>query len=355
MSDLAAVQANEHDAEMMRSAVRRVLVAKWTTPNPAAASRAKADVESVWRALCEIGIAEAISVWQEGGLSVTTVAFQEFGRALCPVPLLGAALGRLATHDAGLHKQIASGDARLAVALPETALSIMGARAVRHPEVGSARQSERRLVESIGQATHLLLIDSDRFRLLDLAVCQGAFEPAEGLLQSHVARLQVPHDSVGVLQEGDPRPLRLVPLAWIFLTARAAGAARRAFELTTDHVATRRQFGRPIGSFQAVQHKLADAATALKGVELTLASLAATAPDDEAWVFRTAALRTFASSTLRQHVLAMHELMGAVGFSEEHELPWLFRQMISDVTRCGGATVSGESVIDAIIELETRR
>ncbi|MGC0331293.1 alkylation response protein AidB-like acyl-CoA dehydrogenase [Streptomyces sp. SAI-170] len=43
-----------------------------------------------------------------------------------------------------------------------------------------------------------------------------------------------------------------------FLACEAVGAAARALELTVGHVRTREQFGRPIGSFQAVQHRLAD-------------------------------------------------------------------------------------------------
>ena len=45
-------------------------------------------------------------------------------------------------------------------------------------------------------------------------------------------------------------------------------AARRAFELVTDYVKQRHQFGQPIGRFQAIQHKLANGLIALEGVRL---------------------------------------------------------------------------------------
>ena len=54
------------------------------------------------------------------------------------------------------------------------------------------------------------------------------------------------------------------------LTARAYGAARRAFELAVDYAKERHQFGQPIGKFQAIQHKLANCLIALEGVRLIL-------------------------------------------------------------------------------------
>ena len=58
--------------------------------------------------------------------------------------------------------------------------------------------------------------------------------------------------------------LRLI--AGLCVAARAHGAARRAFEMAVAYGKERRQFGRPIGSFQAIQHKLADCLIRLEGV-----------------------------------------------------------------------------------------
>ena len=57
----------------------------------------------------------------------------------------------------------------------------------------------------------------------------------------------------------------LLRVARLALLARAHGAARRAFEMAVDYAKERKQFGQPIGRFQAIQHKLADNLIAPRG------------------------------------------------------------------------------------------
>jgi len=63
---------------------------------------------------------------------------------------------------------------------------------------------------------------------------------------------------VGAEGEAGPALEDVIDFAIVGLSAEAVGAMERAFQLTRDYVALRRQFGQPIGSFQAVQHRLAD-------------------------------------------------------------------------------------------------
>src|SRR5205085_2818610 len=71
---------------------------------------------------------------------------------------------------------------------------------------------------------------------------------------------------------------RLADLAATAITAEQAGGARRCLELTVDYVKHRVQFGRPIGSFQAVKHRLADL------LVLVESSQSASQAAAEAWV-----------------------------------------------------------------------
>jgi alkylation response protein AidB-like acyl-CoA dehydrogenase len=134
-------------------------------------------------------------------------------------------------------------------------------------------------------------------------------------------------------------------IARMALTTRAWGAARRGFDLLTDYVKQRRQFGQPIGRFQAIQHKLANSLIGLDGARLTLANAAALHDRGSSdWrVFASAAV-AFAGSTLRQIALETQHCFGAIGYSEEHEAPRHFRRVHADLARCGGVRRAREEL-----------
>ena len=96
----------------------------------------------------------------------------------------------------------------------------------------------------------------------------------------------------------------LADLAWIArlgLLARAAGAARRSFELAVDYAKVRKQFGQLIGRFQAIQHKLADCLISIEASELLLANaVEAWERRDTAWRLHCASAFAFAGPALRQ-------------------------------------------------------
>lgn len=113
------------------------------------------------------------------------------------------------------------------------------------------------------------------------------------------------------------------------LAREIAGGARGALELALGYVSTREQFGKPIGSFQVLQHRLADLATSCDGAEL-LASEACWLVDhvgtpEEAVSVTSAALR-FAvgaySAIARQAV----QMAGGYGYMTEYDMQIYFRR-----------------------------
>jgi alkylation response protein AidB-like acyl-CoA dehydrogenase len=115
---------------------------------------------------------------------------------------------------------------------------------------------------------------------------------------------------------------------WQVLTAAAlVGLADRALALAVAHVKQRVQFGVAIGSFQAIQHRLADRATELEGARL-LAWRAAwagsqRAPDRLAWA---AAALLFASETARATTAAALQYHGGKGYTLEHDIQLFHRR-----------------------------
>jgi len=135
------------------------------------------------------------------------------------------------------------------------------------------------------------------------------------------------------------------------LMARAHGAARRAFELVTDYVKERHQFGQPIGRFQAVQHKLANGLIALEGVRLIIDHAATLHDvDDHDWRYFANAAVAFAADVLRRVSLETHHAFGAIGYADEHEAPLHFKRVHLDTLMLGGATPAKQSLASSLLD-----
>lgn len=102
----------------------------------------------------------------------------------------------------------------------------------------------------------------------------------------------------------------------VALAAEAAGAARAALELTVQYLGVRNQFGRPLGTFQSLQHRLAECHVAIEGC----AWLARHAAWHGAAPERAAAAAIMASEMAGQVQLELHQMSGAIGFTTEYDL-----------------------------------
>jgi alkylation response protein AidB-like acyl-CoA dehydrogenase len=108
----------------------------------------------------------------------------------------------------------------------------------------------------------------------------------------------------------------------LILAAMILGVARRAFEDTVTYVKQREQFGRPIGSFQALQHRLADLATDLECCALLVYDVAAKVDADPAKMLPRAAsmakLKT--TETAKRIALEGMQMMGGYGYTTEFDM-----------------------------------
>ncbi|MER5761052.1 acyl-CoA dehydrogenase family protein [Streptomyces sp. NPDC002082] len=137
---------------------------------------------------------------------------------------------------------------------------------------------------------------------------------AELTLDRTPARL-LSADGAGVLA-------RVRDLACTALAAEQAGAAARALEVTVRYAKERVQFGRPIGAFQAVKHRLADLHTAVEGARsLALAAAAADAAPEAAAAAKSACSE--ASAYVAGEMIQLH---GGIGITWEHEAHEYFKR-----------------------------
>ncbi|GAA2242462.1 acyl-CoA dehydrogenase family protein [Streptomyces indiaensis] len=297
------------------------------------------------------------------------LACEETGRALAPTPLLATAvlaaplLLALGTgaQRAELLPRIASGALTAALAVPgpalATALALTGHdRQGRWAGGGRAGGVQARRTEDgwqvYGQVDQVL--DGHSAGLLVVAAHTGGFarsrvllflvrEEAAGLTRVRQtaldatrpqARIQLRHTPAELLGDATadalPALARLGHTAAACLAAEAVGAAARVLERTVEYVGQREQFGRPVGSFQAVKHRLADACVQVQAARSAAyyAAWTAAAPAPEETVGALALAQ--ALEALRGAAAEGVQLHGGIGFTWEHEAHLYFKRAAGD-------------------------
>jgi alkylation response protein AidB-like acyl-CoA dehydrogenase len=252
------------------------------------------------------------------------------------VPLHHAALLNLSALDAAPLAAMRGGSALIALAFAQ-ADGDAAAGALRCD--GTAVSGEIAFVEAAASATHFaLVLPGPSIAFVEAGAAGVVVEATPAMGTQGLSRVRFERAAATLVALMPDTLADLVAISRLALTGRAVGAAARAFEMAVDYAKERRQFGQPIGRFQAIQHKLANAYIALQGVQLT-ARNAAHQHDVQApaWRLFAAAAAVLAGTTLRTVSLETHHAFGAIGYSEEHEAPRHFKQVHLDVLRHGGA------------------
>lgn len=301
----------------------------------------------------------------DGGLGLGAtercIVAEEIGRGLLPVPLLSTSLACdvlrfLCRHDLARPRlgRIAEAKERVGVVagtrLLAPALDDIGVRAASTQDGSWSLDGLAALVPEVTNCNNLLVLAT----VEDGST--GVFEvkaPSPGLTVSPVRTIDLRRDfaditfssvSAGRLDaEVVHAALRRVEyLAELTLAAEAVGGALACLEETISHVKTRHQFGSPIGSFQAIKHRLARAWVSIESSrELVLA--AAAAIDDKTAFQEELAIsaRIAASSALRLAADEAIQFHGGMGFTWELGLHRYFRRsFVSDqiLSPTGGRT-----------------
>ena len=155
----------------------------------------------------------------------------------------------------------------------------------------------------------------------------------------------VPAHPLGPAGSGTATLARVLDTAVVALAAEAVGGAEQALDLAVSHARQRVQFGRPIGSFQAVKHKCADMLVALEGARVALdgALLAAADPGVAALV---AGLQCSAAYT---HITAEAiQVLGGIGFTWEHPAHLYFRRAASSAVLFGTESAHRSALADRL-------
>jgi alkylation response protein AidB-like acyl-CoA dehydrogenase len=153
--------------------------------------------------------------------------------------------------------------------------------------------------------------------------------------------VRVPREAeLGATGEAWPAIEAVVAFATALVCAEAVGAIRSANDATLDYLKTRKQFGVPIGTFQALQHRMVDLAIELEQAR-SMASLACATVDHERDVARRArivsAAKVRVADACRRVSQESIQLHGGIGMSDELKVSHTFRRLTAIAQQFGDA------------------
>jgi alkylation response protein AidB-like acyl-CoA dehydrogenase len=337
------------DEQDLREAVRSLLAERASWPDVLARTETSETYDTgLWRVLAaEVGCAGLLIPEAHGGAGASfreaAVVAEETGRAAAPVPYLGSAVlattAVLAAPDPELLAGLAAGTLTAALAVPfasqpfasQPAGELPGGVRVTPPQPGDQNGQVRLTGTITGVADALpadvLLVPADGVPAGLYAVQAGA----PGLTMTPVVSLDQTRQLADLALDSVPaRPVVTGPDAAAAvraaLTAGAAmlaseqlGLAEKCLEITVSYVKERYQFARPVGSFQALKHRLADLWVAVlqarAAARYAAACLAEGDPDTPVAVALAKAACGDAATLAAQECVQLH---GGIGFTWEH-------------------------------------
>jgi alkylation response protein AidB-like acyl-CoA dehydrogenase len=300
----------------------------------------------LWRALAaEVGCAGLLVPADHGGAGASyreaAVAAEETGRCAAPVPYLGSAVvataALLAAGDDELLAKVAAGGTTVALAVPFAArpgvpvprtVRLSGLQPVQHSEAaGAARLTGTVAGLADALPADVLLVPADGVPYgvyaVDAAAAGVARTPVVSLdMTRQLCDLSLRDVPARRIASGDAAE-RAVSAALTagagMLAAEQLGLADRCLELTVSYVRERRQFARPVGSFQGLKHRLADLWVAITqaraAARYAAACLAVADPDTPVAVALAKSCCCDVAVRAAEECVQMH---GGIGFTWEH-------------------------------------
>ena len=153
-------------------------------------------------------------------------------------------------------------------------------------------------------------------------------DPTRRLCDVHLDRVRVGREAViGAADEGWPVLEYVADVTRLALCAEMVGGAERAFEMSTGYARTREQFGRPIGSFQAIQHKCADMLVRLEGSRaMTMAAAQSMVNGDPNAGTDASIAKSHCNETYRVITTEGIQIHGGLGFTWELDMHLFYKR-----------------------------
>jgi alkylation response protein AidB-like acyl-CoA dehydrogenase len=319
---------------------------------------------ALWTKLAEQGFTGIVSPEEYGGMGLGKVELillmEEAGYALLPGPffstvvLAGPVIEAVASpeHKKRYLSRIAAGQARATVALLEAGASWDPAD-VKLQAAGDKLTGSKLFVSDAAAADFIVVIAQNGVFAVDGAAKAPGLriEPMKGMdLTRKIYSLEfsgTPAERLG----GTDNLGRALALATAALAAEMVGGMQRALETTVAYAKTRKQFGKPIGIYQAVQHQCADmyleTESSRSAAYYAAWALEENAPDAAAAV---SIAKMYASDAARNVGNRGIQVHGGMGFTWENDLHLYYRRAKASETMLGDATFHRERIARQVID-----
>jgi alkylation response protein AidB-like acyl-CoA dehydrogenase len=267
--------------------------------------------DAIWKEMCELGWPGIALPEEHGGQGLGVVELvillEQSGYALAPSPLISNAFAGTVIAAAGSDEQkarwlpgIASGEERGAAEFTNEPVPLVGAA---------------------GGSAVLVLADGDGAKLVPTA---DATLERIGLIDSTRAYFVARADG------GDPMPGDIAPAVdagMVALAAECVGVAQRALDISVEYAKEREQFGRPIGAYQAVSHRLADMLWEVEEAR-SLTYYAAWCADakPESLPLAASMAKARASDAATSVTHNAIQTLGGIGFTWEHDVHFFLKR-----------------------------
>jgi alkylation response protein AidB-like acyl-CoA dehydrogenase len=288
-----------------------------------------ADDRELFAAAADQGWTALVIPESYGGLGLgvvdLAVVAEEMGRACMPGPLFATICASAAIVRAGSEEQkrkwlepIAAGEMRATVALGEE-----------------------------------FVLDAGVADLILRFTPEGGLQAVEG---ATVTRMRAMDETRKVYRVDAPMPLRgddlhgATDVATVALCAEMVGAMQWVLDTTVEYAKTRNQFGRAIGSFQAVQHLCADMLLLTESARsATYYAAWALTQGDASAALATSMAKAYCSDASREVCNKGIQVHGGIGFTWEHDLQLYYKRSKASETMFGDATFHRERIATLVV------
>ena len=368
--------ALSEEQEMLRTMARDFLTDKLPKATVKEIEESDSGYSSqLWKEMAGLGWMGLALPEKHGGADMSfldlALVLEEMGRACLPGPFFSSViLGGLPILDAGNDEQkeeylpkIASGEAIFTLALTEASAGYDAAsiavEAVADKDA-YVINGTKLFVPDAHIADHLLcvartsegakpeigvtiFIVDTQSPGVDCTVLKSI--AGDKLCEVTFDRVRVPEENIlGGLDRGWDVVIKIIERAAVAKCCEMAGGMQQVLDMTVDYARERKQFGRPIGSFQVIQHYCADMLTDVEGARLSAYQAAWMLSEDLPCTEQVAIAKACAGQAVERVLALAHQIHGAIGVTIDHDLHYYTRRLKAAACTFGDADFYREIV-----------